>query len=838
MRHLPLVTAALIAGAAQAQQSAPAAQQATIQNVVVQGTDDILSELVQAVLGVGRGTPVASLDLAALRQAVLDTGFFASAQLSVQPLPGGQALVVVVTQNPTVTAVEFEGLTGFDAEALRRALAQNFNIEAGAIVNQARLDESAEQIALLYRQNGFPFTPAVRAEQVAGPGGVRVRYTVAETAPVSRVEVTGVTLIPAATVQAAFRPLQQAGQFTPQAYQQALADIRRAYTEGGYTLAGVDVERTALEGGVLRVVVSEVTVASVDTAALGTLPAGVALLSRTGTVVNLNNVTQDARTLSNALGRSVSADFRADPAGSRGVVVVFLPGEASAGPVRQIRIVGNTLVPEAEIRAALQTRAGDVFTPLGAQSDYLRIQRLYNARGFEISTRDPIAYQDGVLTFTVREVRLAGYTLQWRGGRVTDPRVVTRGLPQPGALLNTQTLIRSLGALNASGPVRVLDFGLEPEDGNPENVRAVLLLEEAPAGEFAPAISYDTLGGLSADVSYANRNVGGLGHVFRVGAAVGANDAGQRVTGSISYTIPWLDIDFLDFRTNRTGLTFGAFSNVSGNVPLRDAAGLSTGREYTVRSTGVSASVDRQLTPTVAAGVNFATTYNQNYLERRTAGQEEAIGDEAARPLVPPAGLANVLSGTLNYSTVTNALAPDSGVRAFGSLGYGFGREGEQRLNWLRSEAGASTYIGLGNTLPTGDRQQVLAFRVNAGSIAGAAPSSQIFSLGGSSANPAYQLRGYPEGQFSGTTYLTSSAEYRYNTGLLASGLGQGIFGVAFVDVGDAWTNNFAPKVGLGVGVQANLNIGGFGLPPLRLDYSFSPQNSSGRFTFRLGGFF
>ena len=85
--------------------------------------------------------------------------------------------------------------------------------------------------------------------------------------------------------------------------------------------------------------------------------------------------------------------------------------------------------------------------------------------------------------------------------------------------------------------------------------------------------------------------VGDQSFGVRLGAV--QNQAGQNWVGSLNYTIPWLDLDFADFRKNRTSLSFGVGSDVGGNIALLDANKEDTGRDYTTRTNGFSLGLGR-----------------------------------------------------------------------------------------------------------------------------------------------------------------------------------------------------------------------------------------------------
>ncbi|WP_216319841.1 BamA/OMP85 family outer membrane protein [Deinococcus aestuarii] len=848
MRHphtlaLTLVLAAPVAVAQTA---------ATVQDVVVNGTNDLLSNYVKATLSVQPGAALSSVNLRLVEQDVLATGYFKTATADLRTIGGRDTLVITVTPNATIGKVDVSGLTFLPTEGFKSSIAELLNIAPGATLNTGRLDQAKEALAQNFRSEGFPFVPSISAQtQTQRDGTVNVNFVVDETAPVTRVEVEGVTLIPRETVTNLFRPLYDAKRFTVPAYYAAVEGLQRAYSTAGYLQSGVNTAATTLENGVLRVRVVEGRASAVNLDALG-LPAGTAtpaLQTRAGQPLVLSRIQADVRALSNATGKPVGFALQPDPQNPGQAAVYFGAAEVATGPVRAIAFRGNTRVPTATLAAAVKTKVGDVYSPQLAQEDFLAIRDAYRKAGYEVSTRDAITFENGTLTFNLREVRLAGYELQWQGNHRTQDRVVLRELPKPGGLFNLNDLRAGLANVSRLGYVQVVGENVRSDPQNPESVTYVLTVAEANQGiPVSLALSYDSLTGFGGEASYSNPNVFGLGHNASVTAGAQQNDAGQNLVGNVSYTIPWLDLNFLDFRERRTSLTASVGSSVAGNLPLTQentttGADEDTGRQYTVRTTGFSVSVGRNLTRNLTGSVGVGTSYRTYFLEGLEGDETSATTDEQARALLTPATRTTSLRTGLNYDTTDNPEFPSRGVRANTDLSYNFGVSGATPVSWTDIEGGVSTYFGLGRTLDKGfgvqTRQQAVAVRANAGTINGTTPSGTGYYVGGGSTPvAARQLRGLENNQLFGTNYFTASAEYRYDFNLTNS-FTQGVYGVLFADAGDAWNDGeaFSLNYGFGAGVQLNLGFGGARLPSLRFDYGYSPQNTSSKFYFRIGNF-
>ena len=839
------LTVALTAPFALAQQAATAPQSTILDDVVVTGTTDLLGSFLKASLSVQPGAAIASVNLRQVEQDAVATGYVKSATASLQAVNGQNVVVLAVVPNPVIGSVTVTGLTFLPAEAFKTSLANVLNIAPGATLNNVRVDQSKAALAQNFRAEGYPFLPSITTEtKVGADGTVSLNYLVDETAPVTRIEVTGSTLLPQASVVAAFKPLFDAKKFTPDAYFAAVQQIQQAYQAAGYLASGVSSTSSTLQGGLLKIAVLEGQVAAVDVSGLK-LPAGSAplLVTRAGGVPGLATLEQDVRTLSNLSGQSVGFALQpGDPQNPNRVNVLFGVAEAITGPVKSIQVTGNTVIKTADLQAALKTRVGDVFSRQLAESDFVRLRDLYRNAGYEVSTRDAVSYKDGALVFTLHEARIAGYELAYTGEKRTAERVITRELPEPGSIYNDRSFRAAVGNVTNLGLVKITGVTTKALDPKaPENLTYVIALSEASGTRSFPlALQYDTVTGFGGSAGFENNNLFGLAHQLKANVVGNANDAGQTLSGNLSYTIPWLDIDFADFRKNRTSVSANVASTATGNNALLDSTKTDTGRDYTVRSTGFGITIGRQLIPNLGVSANVGTSYNTYFLEKQTDSDVSTTDDAAATALLPTSILTTTIGAGAAYDSTSTPSFPADGFRANLSASYNFGSAGATPLAWTKLEAGASTYFGLGNTLDKGygvrQKQQAFAVRLNAGSYVGSPPAGTLFSVGYSNANPAYELRGYAAGAFKGTTYVTSSAEYRYDLNLNNS-VAQNVYLIGFADAGTAWSGSDTPQLGysVGLGAQVDLGFNNTPLATIRFDYGFSPATGSSQFHFRLG---
>ena len=756
-----------------------------------------------------------------------------------------------------IAAVQFEGFSAFDPNQLAGALANQLGIKAGASVPSARLEEGRRRIALTYAEAGYPFTPEVKLTTTPlttaeGAGGVTVKYSVSESAPLSRVQVSGVTLIGAAKLQSIFKPMTDAKRLTAAGYDAALTELAQAYSAGGYVFRAEDVQ-TNLDSGVLSVQVTEPFVASVETSALR-LPSAPALSTRKGTGLSITALNDDARTLSNLTGQGVVWQAQPVSAQAGQVRVSFAPLAGAAERIKRIVIQGNDHVSTANILKVLRLREGDVATPQLAQQDFYAIQKLYDDLGYALAaTEDSLSFDGGVLAFHLREAKVAGYDLKWPAGKpLLNEQVTLRILPSAGSTVQRQQMRQALAQLQGYDNVQLVGQDTRVDDpARPEKLTFVLTFaEKKRSAPVSAALSYSAQEGLGGEGTFGTNNLFGSGRGLNLTLGANANDVGQYFSGSVNYSIPWINSNFLDFAKRPTSLDLSAWSSASGNNTLyvKGSDGLATntdtGRQYTVRSTGVTATAGRSLGSnlTGTAGVTVAQSrytlepYKASDSSSGTTTGSTYQTDSAASAQLPLGAVTAMPSLGLRYDTTDSAQAPSFGVRAQTTLGYGVGRQSDGTgLSWGQVEAGGSTYFGFGRTMPDGSKQEVIAGRVNAGTIVGNGGEGNVFSIGSGTVNPAYELRG-PSSVLHGTSYLTTSAELRHNFGVSIGDYVTGVYGLAFVDAGDAWTyknnsNPFGLNLAYGVGAQVNSSFLNF-----QVAYGLN-TSGSGKFSLRLGRF-
>lgn len=868
---LALSVPAVAQKASDAASNQPANQQrlGTVQDIQISGANDLLTDFLKATLQVQAGTPLSEVNLRQVEQEVLSAGFFKSVEAKFKVVDGKDVLDLQVIPHPTIIKVEAEGMNFLSAEDFKRSIAELLNIAPDATLNTERIEQAKQALADNYTQESYPFTPSISSRIDAEEGGgVVVKFIVDESAPLRRIEIEGVSLLKNSTVANLFKPMYDAKLFTSKAFFAAARQLQSEYEKQGYIQAGINPRGISLKDGVLKIKVIEGIVGGISLEPLRTTEDLSGLLkTKVEEPLSLKKLQADVRTLANKTGKPVGFALRPDPQATDRLIVFFGASETETGPIEKIEIVGNTAISDETLRKAVISKLGDVYTPQTSQEDFFALREAYRKAGYDISTRDAIEFKGGVLKFNIREVKVVKYEVNWKGKKITDNRVISREFPKAGGLFNLNEVREVLQNISRLGFVKILGENIKVNPENPEEVTYALQVSEINTGfPVSLSLSYDSLaGGWSGNVGYTNSNVFGLSHNIGFEVSAQQNDAGQNWVGNVTYTIPWLDYDFLDFREKRTSLSTSLYSVVSGNIAINNERGESTNYEYSTRRSGLGFSVGRNISPELRASLGMSLSNRNNFMEPvpkdKTAavvkdangnvvkdanGNDMTYSEAQAKALMPQGGWTTRFDGSLNWDNTDNGAFPGRGFRANSNLGYNFGNEGDKGLSWFDAEFGVRGYYGFGEktqrTYGIETYKNVVAARANYGTLLGIAPQNTLYYVGGSNMISARELRGVSDYQLKGTSYLSGSVEYRRDFGLSA-GVAQGVFGVLFADYGQTWNSNTGTNngaLGLGVGLQVNLGLGNSRLPSLRFDYGISPKPEggvNGRFGFRLGDF-
>lgn len=138
-------------------------------------------------VGVRAGELLSDERLRADVAAIIATGWFADANVRVEPAADGVRVAFIVVENPVIEAIAVEGNTVVPTPEVERAL----DVPTGQVLNIVRLRDGARRIERLYEERGYVLARVADID-VAGNGTARLRLRIAE-GKVEAIEYKGLT---------------------------------------------------------------------------------------------------------------------------------------------------------------------------------------------------------------------------------------------------------------------------------------------------------------------------------------------------------------------------------------------------------------------------------------------------------------------------------------------------------------------------------------------------------------------------------------------------------------------------------------------------------------------
>lgn len=840
-----------------------------LQDIVIVGADSTVEPLILIRLNARKGTRLSEINLDEERNNILDLGKFLQVSLTIEDRGSGPILLVAVRQNPAISEVVILD-DAFPQESVLQLLEQQNLLTPGAIYDTRRAQEAKETLRKIYRDNGYPFEVDIMLEPEFTEAGVILKYAIEGDRTIKAIRFADSKIMSSSELREAFDyPIDANGAtFDYQQYQQAAYTLARAYDERGYRGSGLDFQNTSWHDGILQVGLRELVIVGIDTLEVGISPEELSL--GLGELFNYDILLDDISRLARGGNQDIRLEY---PSTAKGEVRVILrAGEPeSSGVIAGVRVEGSTVFSESELQAQLRLREGSTFSSELANEDYRRLRNFYEENGYALIGEPTFEYDtNGRYVQRLREVRISDYNIVVEEGEEQRTRsdVILRYLPTVGSAYNRDEVREGLFAVAGTKAVEPTDFNLSfPDSEFPYNAVANIRIRESRSRVFSPSITYAPDSGLNAAISYSDSNFFGLGHNFDVGFSGESSDIGLRFGGDIAYSIPWLYVDFLDFKEVPTSISFSAFSTTSNNQTLTTGTGerrvvypnlADTAEnkviigEYARRDTGAALNFGRPLGESLHWQLGVRGTYSNYKPEpndkpctienNQVTTQNCQLPAEYALDYLPPDGFNTFISTGITFDNRNQPAFPTEGVRAFAGLGLGFGNDFKSPTtnvqvgyNYQQLTAGVRTYLSPASN-------QAFAFRVDVGhQLGGEYPNNRYFVVGNTQ-NENTLLRGFTRSDIAlSRSYALASVEYRYDFGL-ASAVTETLIGIAFIDFGYASGIVNADKYNLqfpfsaGIGLQINIGTAaGSILPPIRFDYGFSERHPAGVLSFRLG---
>ncbi|BAC89804.1 BamA/TamA family outer membrane protein [Gloeobacter violaceus] len=517
------------------------------------------------------------------------------------------------------------------------------------------------------------------------------------------------------------------------------------------------------------------------------------------------------------------ADVKATPEDTPlGVRVTF---DVSPNPTLEaVSTEGSTLLPEAVVQETFKNQVGQTLNFGELQRGVKSLEEWYAERGYVLAkVADVQSTPDGKVKLTVTEGIIED--IRVKGNTRTRDFIVTREVAlKPGGVFNRNAIQRDLQRVYALNIFK--DVGLDLGQGqDPQKVVVNIKVEEKSTGSIAAGAGVNSAYGFFGTLSLQESNLGGNNQ--KIGLDV--QGGGQILLFNLSFTDPWIAGD-----PNRTSLSTNIFNrqafsyvfNGGGVGVLNPRTGfVETPRENRL---GLGVIFGRPLNNEwrASAGARFETVQLRDFLGRRYTT------DNLGNPLTISGTDTDrlfFLQGALVRDTRDNPNTPRSGSVLRGSLDQSVGVLGD--VFFTRPTVSYSQFIPM-DILPWGQGKQVLAFNSSVGTVFGALPPYEAFTLGGGNS-----VRGFFEGNLgTGRSYMINSVEFR-------APVFDPVGAALFVDYGTTLGSQAAVlgapaivrgKIGAGLGFGIGLRVQS-PLGPLRIDFAANTAGLPSQVHFGLG---
>jgi len=546
-----------------------------------------------------------------------------------------------------------------------------------------------------------------------------------------------------------------------------------------------------------------------------------AMRTKVGQPYVQSTLDQDRKALED-LGFFQAVDVRAVPLDAQNYQILVNVSEFPL--IKEIRVVGNTVVSTEEILKAITLQQGQVFNLRSETTSVQAIQQLYTSKGYFALVEDsgPLEESPGTISFSIRELTVNTISIQ--GNTRTRDRVIARLIKtKEGEPFNRDIWREDLVRIHSTGWFE--PDSLEPQMLETEELGKVDLLiklKEARTGQFNVGLQLDPRSSLAGLLRLSDTNFRGTGQGVGIDFLQGTRGGGASI--DVDYSNPWIDNKDTALNVSVysriiyrfTGSAFGGDSN-----PIFD-----DDNRYFERRTGGTVGLSRPIGRHTSAFIS-GRFENIDTRDVSTSASDAFVQQDGDVGLIAFGAIRNRrdvntdpsrgdwlrLSIEPGYSNITRVGGAASDESILGSNTF------------LRTNLEYRTYFSPQPPRPIEELdapRRVIAVRVRVGSIMGNVPFFEQFFAGGSDT-----LRGYPEDRFWGRNMLLTSLEYRHPLQRAFSLIG-------FVDYGGAWggygsvrefsqSDRFKLHLGYGVGLSFRIQS----LGQIRLDFGINESGGS-----------
>ena len=505
-----------------------------VKDIRVEGAQRIEAGTIFSYLPVKVGETMTDEKAAQALRTLFGTGFFRDVRLEVER----DVLIVLVEERPAIAAIDFVGMKEIKGDVARKAL-RDSNFQEGRIFDRATLDQAEQEIKRQYLARGFYAAQVTTTVTPLERNRVGINFTVNEgdAARIRAINIVGNQSFIA----------------------EDLAELFTLTTSGWMTwyTKNDQYSRQRLQ-------------ADLDSLRSHYLNRGFLDFNIDSTQV------------------SITPD-------KRDIYITINVTEGEKYTVSQVRLGGEFLLPEEELKKLVTLKEGEAFNREKLNESTKAITDRLGRDGYAFANASGVPEID-------REKRTAAFTIRIDPGRRvyvrrinvggnsrTRDEVIRREMRQlEGAFYDTEKIQQSKRRLGRTGYFTDVEVETPPVAGTSDQVDVNVDVKEKPTGAILVGLGVSSSEKLVASASVQQENVLGTGKAI----GIGLNTSKVNTNLALSYTDPYATID---------GISRGYEGYFKRSSPSTLGLG-----QYKTQSVGAGVSFGYPLTSTARVGVGFA----------------------------------------------------------------------------------------------------------------------------------------------------------------------------------------------------------------------------------------
>jgi len=453
-----------------------------IKSIRVQGNKRIEVPAIRGRISLKEGNRFSTEAIRDQIRSVYQMGFFEDVRVETEPVPGGVAVVFVVTEKPFITNIVFDGNDKLKDEKL----IEKFTVRTQSFLDQQQVKDSVEKLRVLYEEEGYYSARIIPVIKTLDSEKKTLTFFIQE-GPRARVKTVAFEGAQAIPVKKLKKPLftreysflfswfDDSGIYKKDELANDIERIRQAYLDEGYLNAQVG---------------------------------------------------------------SATVDLSAD---KKWFTIRFPIVEGAQFKLAKTDYKGQTLFTEAELRSESKLKEGSVIRMAEVRNEVTRLTDLYGVKGYAFAEVNPDIRPDqdaktAVVVFDTKEGALIQVrNINITGNEKTRDKVIRRELRLNEAeLIDTAALKRSFQRLNNLNYFETVE--IIPKQLDPNTVDLDVKLKEKSTGTFSVGGGFSSLDQLSVVADITEGNLFGRGQLLKIRGQLGQ----RRSLGVLTFREPYL----------------------------------------------------------------------------------------------------------------------------------------------------------------------------------------------------------------------------------------------------------------------------------------------------------